>query len=213
MSLESKLSVGQPLPPNPYEQGSDTYEAYERCLQLERRPAWNAFLDDVPQDHPYEDIVQIMTTIVTAGVLGHGLYFAPNDTGRNALDAAQNPHLLEASSSNAAQLRSLTLLRDHHRCVFTGKVDRRSLQRGIVGPSPEATSTNVAHIISQSLTDGIHGVTPAHQAKFERARTAGAMIERFGGFDARNVLNQDNIHSPKNAFTASIDPHEMFDQL
>ena len=39
------------------------------------------------------------------------------------------------------------------------------------------------------------------------------MIEHFGGFNARNVLNQDNIHSPKNAFTASIDPHEMFDQL
>ena len=87
MSLGSKLSVGQPLPPNPYQQGSDTYEAYERCLQLERRPAWNlnAFLDDVPQNHPYEDIVQIMTTIVTARVLGYGLHFAPNDTGRAAL--------------------------------------------------------------------------------------------------------------------------------
>ncbi|KAI0658263.1 hypothetical protein C8Q70DRAFT_184922 [Cubamyces menziesii] len=202
-----------------------------------------------------------MTTIVTARVLGHGLHFAPNDSGRNALVcdilacsqlelallaylyvfglirvfynpegptpavtptvtprlllkvAAQDSHLLEPSSSNAAELRALTLRRDDHRCVFTGKVDRRSRQRGIVGPSPEATATNVAHIISQSLTDNINGVTPAHQAKFEWARTAGAMLEHFGGFNARNVLNQDNIHSPKNAFTASIDPHEMFDQL
>ena len=85
MSLASKLSDGQPLPPNPYEQGSDNYEAYERCLQLERRPAWNAVLDDLPHSHPYEDILRDMTSIVTARVLGHGLCFAPNDSGRNAL--------------------------------------------------------------------------------------------------------------------------------
>lgn len=80
MSLASKLSDVQPLPPNPYEQGSDNHEAYERCLQLERRPAWNAVLDD-----PHEDILRDMTSIVTARVLGHGLCFAPNDSGRNAL--------------------------------------------------------------------------------------------------------------------------------
>ena len=85
MSLASKLSDVQPLPPNPYEQGSDNHEAYERCLQLERRPAWNAVLDDLPHNHPYEDILRDMTSIVTARVLGHGLHLAPNDSGRNAL--------------------------------------------------------------------------------------------------------------------------------
>ncbi|KAJ8463610.1 hypothetical protein ONZ51_g10156 [Trametes cubensis] len=73
--------------------------------------------------------------------------------------------------------------------------------------------TSVAHIISQLLTENMDGITPAHRAKFEWARTAGSMIEHFRGFNVHEVLGQDNIHSPKNAFTACADHHGMLDQL
>ncbi len=58
------------------------------------------------------------------------------------------------------------LLRDNHRCVFTGKVDMgcSRIAANIV-PSTRLTQTNVAHIISQSLRENIDGITPAHQAK------------------------------------------------
>ncbi|KAI0727096.1 hypothetical protein C8Q72DRAFT_886799 [Fomitopsis betulina] len=66
--------------------------------------------------------------------------------------------------------------------------------------------TNVAHIISQSLTENISGITPAVRAKFDWAK-------HFGGFDAREVLGEAVLHSPKNAFTSSTDPHISFDEL
>lgn len=39
------------------------------------------------------------------------------------------------------------------------------------------------------------------------------MIERFGGFKAHDVLGDDNLHSPKNAFISSTNPHMLFDRL
>ncbi|CDO71725.1 hypothetical protein BN946_scf184920.g9 [Trametes cinnabarina] len=130
--------------------------------------------------------------------------------------AAQDPHVLQPSSSNAAVLRSQTLLRDNHRCVFTGIIDAQSYLANIaadVDPGTMALATNVAHIISQSIAENIDGVPPAQQAKFQWARTAGAMIERFGGFNAHEVLGHDNLHNPKNAFTATQTPHMYFDSL
>ncbi|RPD57997.1 hypothetical protein L227DRAFT_194230 [Lentinus tigrinus ALCF2SS1-6] len=65
-----------------------------------------------------------------------------------------------------------------------------------VGPPTKAAPTNIAHTISQPLSEDIrvwHGITPAHQPKFQWARTAGAMVEHFGGFDARDVLGQDLV--------------------
>ncbi len=59
------------------------------------------------------------------------------------------------------------LLRDDHRCVFTGKVDTDCYIQQLaanVGPSTNVDVTNVAHIISQSLSENISGVTPNHQA-------------------------------------------------
>ncbi|TFY81523.1 hypothetical protein EWM64_g2485 [Hericium alpestre] len=128
--------------------------------------------------------------------------------------AAQNPHLVKPSSSNASDLRKLTLLRDNYRCVFTGGIDKESVQQAAdVDPSAPLATTNVAHIISQSLSDNITGTTPAVHAKFDWTKTAGAILERFGGFAAHAVLGGDNLHSPKNAFTSSFEPHSEFDNL
>lgn len=49
--------------------------------------------------------------------------------------------------------------------------------------------------------------------QFEWARTGGAMLQRFGGFDAHEVLCDEILQSPKNAFTASMTAHAPFDAL
>jgi hypothetical protein len=49
--------------------------------------------------------------------------------------------------------------------------------------------------------------------QFEWAKTAGAIIERFGGFSTHGVLGEQGLNSPKNAFLASDDPHRQFDGL
>ncbi|CDO70968.1 hypothetical protein BN946_scf184829.g77 [Trametes cinnabarina] len=88
---------------------------------------------------------------------------------RLSLEAAtQNPHVLQPSSSNAAVLRSQTLLRHNHRCVFTGIIDAQSYLANIVAdvdPGMMALATNVTHIISQSIAENINGVPPAQQAQ------------------------------------------------
>ncbi len=94
-ALATKLHHGQCLPANLYPQGSDYHRAYERCLQLERGEGWNNFAADLPPDHPF--VLESMSPIVAARVLGYGLLYAPNDTGRDALArdilACQNPEL------------------------------------------------------------------------------------------------------------------------
>ncbi|KAI0658992.1 hypothetical protein C8Q70DRAFT_142437 [Cubamyces menziesii] len=93
----------------------------------------------------------------------------PAFTPRLSLEAdAPNSHLVEPSSSNAAELRALILLRDDHRCVFTGRVDTRCYISGLaanVGLSTKAIATSVAHIISQLLTENMDCITLAHRAK------------------------------------------------
>ncbi|KAI0749190.1 hypothetical protein C8Q80DRAFT_1119548 [Daedaleopsis nitida] len=244
-TLEAKLSEGKPLPVNPYQQGGDNHRAYNLCLQLELvGTAWpGIFVADLGSTPPFEDVLKSMSPIVAARVLGHGLRYAPNDAGHDALVrdilscngnqpwmavlaylyvydlirvsstvynpkgptpavtpaftpraslevAAPNPHLLQRSSSDASTLRALEVAAN-------------------ITPWTKAAIANVAHIITKSPTDKFHGIT--HQDKW--ASTAGAMIEHFGGFSAHDVLGEDNLHSPKNAFIASVQAHTTFDHL
>ena len=60
------------------------------------------------------------------------------------------------------------MARDDYRCVFTTKVDIASLRLGLVNLSSQAlqesgggATLQVAHIISQSLTTGVGGMTQA----------------------------------------------------
>ncbi|KAI0712653.1 hypothetical protein C8Q76DRAFT_491403 [Earliella scabrosa] len=82
MLLAITHSQGQPLPSNPYSTPGDSCTAYEHCLQLERCAGWDSF--QVVED-PFEEIMADMPPVVAARVLGHGLHFAPNGDGRNAL--------------------------------------------------------------------------------------------------------------------------------
>ncbi|KAI0086880.1 hypothetical protein BDY19DRAFT_957076 [Irpex rosettiformis] len=142
----------------------------------------------------------------------------PDGTPRLSLEAIEaDQSLLSEYSSDRARLRIQTLLRDNNRCVFTGCLDYQQFVHewkvtgGKVHPCT-CGPTNVAHIISQSLLENISGINPAVQAKFEWARTAGAMLQHFGGFKAHN-LSDEILHSPKNAFTASLTPLVLFEDL
>lgn len=78
---------GEPFPqalvPNPYPIG-DIHTAYEHCRRLECLEYWNTFSDDL-RNSLSMDVTQRMAPRVAARVLGHGLRFAPNDVGREAL--------------------------------------------------------------------------------------------------------------------------------
>jgi len=50
-------------------------------------------------------------------------------------------------------------------------------------------------------------------SKFNWAKTAGALIERFGGFSTRDLLGSENIHNPLNAMGLSGMAHKFFDEL
>ncbi|KAF8120307.1 hypothetical protein EV363DRAFT_1407853 [Boletus edulis] len=111
-------------------------------------------------------------------------------------------HLLQQPSITPAQLRKLLLFRDNNRC-----------RPPPVTPGIRFDVINVAYVISQSLSAGIHHTTERVQQKFEWARTAGVMIERFGGFSSFDILPDGVLNSPTNAFLSSPAAHEVFDQL
>ncbi|KZT74307.1 hypothetical protein DAEQUDRAFT_753793 [Daedalea quercina L-15889] len=121
-------------------------------------------------------------------------------------------HSLQQPSITAQDIRQLILFRDDHRCVFTGALDLSSAST--FAPNlMERRATRVAHIISQSLSENITWTTPAVHAQFGWAQTAGAIVERFGGFSPRDILGENDLHSPTNAFTATTEPHALFDNL
>ncbi|KAJ8489174.1 hypothetical protein ONZ51_g3061 [Trametes cubensis] len=73
--------------------------------------------------------------------------------------------------------------------------------------------TKVAHIISQPLTDAIGGLSQSAREKFSWASSIAAVLGRFGGDNIRELMRNFAIHDPVNAMTASLEPHDLFDQL
>ncbi|KIP08443.1 hypothetical protein PHLGIDRAFT_12565 [Phlebiopsis gigantea 11061_1 CR5-6] len=165
---------------------------------------------------------------VTPRVIGYGLLLASNATGcvalvRDILALQDQPYLQPqgpdagcraiAYSSMALALEVST----QHSHIFDPSSSKASDLRvlperphiNIMAWLPDLAQSNVdaasvAHIISQSLSENIHGITPDHRrAKFGWARTAGTVIERFGGFKA----------CFDNAFVSCIMPHKLFDGL
>lgn len=86
MSLATKPKHGKRLPENMYPQGSDNHQAYQRCLQLEYDQIYVNLAADL-QPSPLEGVLETesMPPLIAARVLGYGLLYAPNDTGRAAL--------------------------------------------------------------------------------------------------------------------------------
>jgi len=123
--------------------------------------------------------------------------------------------LLEKSSYTQAELRRLLLKRDNYRCAVSGFIDYVTVRNN---PTAASRTTGrafleVAHIISQSLTEGVNGASPAAEKKFEWAADASAIIERFGSISLRKILGDACLNNPYNAFMVSPFFHSLFDEL
>ncbi|KAJ6576625.1 hypothetical protein DFH09DRAFT_364914 [Mycena vulgaris] len=110
------------------------------------------------------------------------------------------------------------MYRDRRRCVFTAKGDRPSLLEehpdvaDITDPQ-RSERLQVAHIISQSLTTGMSGLTDTAKTKLEWASSASAILDRFAGIEIKNLLGELDLHTPINAMMSTFGPHDMFDNL
>ncbi|KAF8308855.1 uncharacterized protein EI90DRAFT_3107332 [Cantharellus anzutake] len=107
-------------------------------------------------------------------------------------------------------LKQLVLLRDDHRCAFTGLLDK-----SFVGCAPrqlEFRGKQVNVTGMDSLSEDIEGQSEGVKAKFQWAKKAVALIERFGGFSFTE-LGIHGLDNPLNVFTTSDTPHKQFDAL
>ncbi|KAJ7104026.1 hypothetical protein B0H15DRAFT_935570 [Mycena belliarum] len=127
--------------------------------------------------------------------------------------------------------RHSLLLRDQYRCVFTGHIDRSSFDKAEQNPSvfpelapffvPDAPAVSgeslhnldIAHIISQSLTDRIGGISKAAIGKLNWACSVSAILDRFSGIQIQELLGGTDLHSASNGFMASHHPHTLFNRL
>ena len=122
------------------------------------------------------------------------------------------------------------MFREENCCIFTGVLDTTIANSQLPVPGRKRAAVQVAHIISRSLSENVEGAAPEVRAKvaichavsastdticlqFEWAKTAGAIIERFGGISTHELLGDAVLNSPLNAFAASFAPHLEFDQL
>ncbi|TBU65150.1 hypothetical protein BD310DRAFT_1002611 [Dichomitus squalens] len=112
------------------------------------------------------------------------------------------------------------MARDKYRCVFTHKPDGDSVLGGVVSvdlqtlrASGGAVDLQVAHIISQSLTADVGGMTRSARGKLQWASSAAAVLDRFAGIEIESILRNLDVHNPLNAFMTSHDPHFLFNGL
>ena len=88
----------------------------------------------------------------------------------------------------------------------------------------------MCHIISQSFSEGIEWGSKQHATRldhfsrtsylnyfhfsgFNWAKTADALVERFGGFSVLDLLGSGNIRNPLNALAFSALVHRLFDEF
>ncbi|KAJ6531245.1 hypothetical protein B0H19DRAFT_1273454 [Mycena capillaripes] len=117
---------------------------------------------------------------------------------------------LKTSTAHKNQI----LLRENYTCSFSYIPDKESVRNGLIPEPPNSSSgrTQVAHIISQCLADGIECMTEAAKAKMGAA-CASAILDRFAGVPIHTLLGSLNLHTPLNAFLAWCEPHCTFDEL
>ncbi|KAJ7067791.1 hypothetical protein C8F01DRAFT_978298 [Mycena amicta] len=115
-------------------------------------------------------------------------------------------------------LRAQLMDRDRHRCVLTAKVHTPSVNAqhpavADITPDTQEAQLEVAHIISQSLTEGVTGLTEAARSKLVWAATTAAVLDRFAGTAVSDLLKNYDLHSPFNTFLATHDQYTEFDGL
>ncbi|KAJ7491930.1 hypothetical protein FB451DRAFT_1348694 [Mycena latifolia] len=138
---------------------------------------------------------------------------------------------LNPPGAQPTSLKKKLLCRDQYRCVLTHRIDRGSFDKAEASPelfpelasliAPQAPAVSgellhdleVAHIISQPLSDGIGGLSEAAMAKLDWASSASAILDRFSGVDIKQLLGGTDLHSAINAFMASNEAHALFDRL
>ncbi|KAI0797151.1 hypothetical protein C8Q75DRAFT_862859 [Abortiporus biennis] len=265
-----------PLPANPFTNNVEYADealreticnAYDLCLALETHVIWSFGVEVDPnvENRPTEKILQKLSPIIAARVLGHALRLAPTATSRAhlaneikdcngndrllaglahlyvfgligvfrnpkgptpAISTSQSPRksfedkqlsmetILMEFKSKPGRLRDIVMKRDNYHCAFTGAVDDKSAEMGLVqwDLNDPLSDLQVAHIISQSLTSDI-SVPGVSGKKLQWASTAAAMIERFGDLDCKAVLGEEFLHNPLNAILATHIPHARFDEL
>ncbi|RDX53501.1 hypothetical protein OH76DRAFT_1399415 [Lentinus brumalis] len=123
-------------------------------------------------------------------------------------DAWETPH----------DLKEKVMLRDDRCCVFTGLLDVRFF-RAVRAKRTSVTynlnrvtrvaHTDVAHIVSQPLSEGTGGLTDTVQRKFSIA----SIFDRLMGIKIRELLSNLDLHNPINAVLAEMSAHIEFDLL
>ncbi|RPD77121.1 hypothetical protein L226DRAFT_569323 [Lentinus tigrinus ALCF2SS1-7] len=134
--------------------------------------------------------------------------------------SGQEANVLRAGST-PSELKKRVLLREDYKCAFTGRTDRDTLiarraanPSDVLVPAPVSTAhVEVVHIISQSISTGVEGLTDNAKAKLQWYGSAAALITRFSGTDVHVLLGGDTIHTPLNTMALSHDSHKDFDQL
>ncbi|KAJ7755950.1 hypothetical protein B0H16DRAFT_1722100 [Mycena metata] len=136
---------------------------------------------------------------------------------RLSVEVAVNQHRdkMVEDGKTPHSLREQVIHRDRHRCVFTNRADSHNPTHDDVKDldSAYAEKIEVAHIISQSLTNGISGLSEDAQKKLDWASSAFAILDRFAGIEVKALLGTLYLHSPLNTMMASGTPHDHFDHL
>ncbi|KAJ6575155.1 hypothetical protein B0H19DRAFT_1254755 [Mycena capillaripes] len=151
---------------------------------------------------------------------GHTPSVSVDQSPRFSFEIAADSHYetLVPPRKTQQALKDKIMHRDRRRCVFTAKGDRPSLLENHPDvadiPDPQRSERlQVAHIISQSLTTGISGLTDTAKTKLEWASSASAILDRFAGIEIRSLLGDLDLHTPINAIMLTFAPHDMFDDL
>ncbi|KAG6852383.1 hypothetical protein C0991_012534 [Blastosporella zonata] len=213
-----------PLPLNTFNLATqpDVYEAYDRCLDLERR-------ESVVEQWGY------LTVLICARFLGQMLRQAPVEPGRqnvaaDILEQTDDEKLqclanyykdlflrvfyqqkdLDSSSrpptpESQANEKDKALERDGYRCVMTGKIDWKS-HENIFVPDPQVTTiTKAAHIFDWSSNQQL--------GDEEKTQCTAVVLQRFGGISTVKELSGPDIHRLENILTLGLDFHILFDRL
>ncbi|KAF8964874.1 hypothetical protein BDZ97DRAFT_1904240 [Flammula alnicola] len=118
--------------------------------------------------------------------------------------------LLAPTPGSHGSAKEQALERDGYRCVFSGRLDSRSVDEGRVQEDDESvtTVTELAHIFDRSTNEGLED-----EKKASYASSALAVLSRFGRIDAVRELNGAGLHRLENVLTLASDLHQMFDKL
>ncbi|KAI0261955.1 hypothetical protein BC834DRAFT_1043708 [Gloeopeniophorella convolvens] len=230
-----------PLPLNSYDPTTNKAcrIALDSCILLERMDHWEVSLgqshlmsspDCVAREiTARNDDPEILAGLAHLYIFGFIRIFSnfkgptplasANHSPRQPFRAAVIHHApaLAPAGATPRRLKEQLLRRDRDRCIFTHKPDflapRSPGPRISRGLPLDPTSLSVTHIISQSLSEGIGGMTKAARDKLRWAHSAAAILDRFAGIEIRTILNDLDVHNAANAMMADHAPHILFDTL